>query len=663
MAASAGFQRTSVLRKQIAEGQDAFTSADKEHRDALFQARSRDEALKVLEALPAEPPVTAENLKPTLEGILKGETVKKEGRVNVPGLKLLLKKIEEGKDATPDSLREEVAAEVAAHTDEIARLAAEVDKQKRALDALIAEYKGYQDLVPRGAVPVLAKALGEKAEQVRVADFRRKEEETFLAPFEKDRRGATPRQIEQDLVDLRKKLEAFPEGPIADVAKCTARDQLKSHVENLQAEVDHIAHKAKCHRCPPESPAKGIERDAAAKKLIFDKIKELEEYASGARKPGNEAEFADQQLALALHSMMNDADENGKVSGKMLGVLVCKTPSGEPVLLYGYSGTLGPNSRIAEREKFFIDLQIDPAGKLEANRLKQADAQAKIDLAAAELERTAAAKEVSDARRRRAALEQTEKKLRQLLAPPKKKAPPKKSGAAVAESKPEPAEPEPPIDKGAIESALQENAEKMKVEEELIAAAEEKLNASVEAKRLQVAKQDKLALEAHAKRLADEKRKQEAELAVPPELKDNEAAAREHVEKKKAEAAKKQEDLKVQLAEAETKIKAASKLDDQLESSTGSRWVRSIPEDGKLVSAGGDTVSLALLNTDHFDTPHGVCSAPKMIQTARAQKLEIVSMAEAWFGHGPNQHRELVASCNTCMKNIGFQCCEVKKHA
>jgi hypothetical protein len=57
------------------------------------------------------------------------------------------------------------------------------------------------------------------------------------------------------------------------------------------------------------------------------------------------------------------------------------------------------------------------------------------------------------------------------------------------------------------------------------------------------------------------------------------------------------------------------------------------------------------------EKPHAVCAAPKLLQQARAEGLEPVAMAEAWYGGGTNKHGELVASCSTCMKNIGFQLC------
>jgi hypothetical protein len=665
MAARVGFEPTALLRKQIAEGQNGFDAKEKERRDAEFDARGRNEALAVLGSLPQEPPVTAKNLPEHLKSALENERKKdRDARANMAGLNVLLKKLEGREDVSAEQLQIEIAEEAENHRNDVSNLAEKAAELKAALDKLIKEYKGFQDLVPRGPLPVLTKPLQENAEKKRVADFREREELDFLGGFETDRTASTPRLIEQDLLVLRAKLKQFPEGPLEDVIKCEARDQLKKFVEDLQAEVDKAAHKAKCHKCGSASEEKGLVRSPDAKDLIFAKVKELEELAKGAKEARSAGEKIDQGLGTALESMRNEVDENGKTAGKMLGVLVCKDGDGKTVLLYGYSGTLGANSRIAERKYFLINLQIDPAGKLKDNKVQQAGAQIVIDKANEALEKTPEFTELEAARARLAELEREKKEINLKLNPPKKKpaAKGKKGDTEVTKAEAEPTEA--PIDKEALQSALELNAQKIEKEEIVAAKAEEKMNATVEAKRLQKAKQDKQQLEAYAKRLAEQKKLQDEKLKPPKELEPESERARadEYVRAKQEEAGKEQEDLKRQLEEAKKKVVEASKLDDELENSTASHWVRSIPEDGFLVGAGGDIVSLEALNKDHFDTPHGVCSAPKMIQAARAMGLKIVSMAEAWYGGGPNPHGELVASCNTCMKNIGFQFCEVKSH-
>ena len=117
--------------------------------------------------------------------------------------------------------------------------------------------------------------------------------------------------------------------------------------------------------------------------------------------------------------------------------------------------------------------------------------------------------------------------------------------------------------------------------------------------------------------------------------------------------------LREKLVAARAEVLLASARDTAAEMATGGNWVRALPANGELRSASGDTVSLTGLNIGNTDTPHGVCSAPKMIQAARSLGYTVVGMAEAWYGGSPNTHGELVASCKTCMKNIGFQLCGV----
>jgi hypothetical protein len=99
-----------------------------------------------------------------------------------------------------------------------------------------------------------------------------------------------------------------------------------------------------------------------------------------------------------------------------------------------------------------------------------------------------------------------------------------------------------------------------------------------------------------------------------------------------------------------------------LEGAETAGWSPAIPLDGdgaSLRSIGGKVVGLDTLNTpQHKGTPHGVCSAPKLIQQALADGFTPTEMAEMWYGDGAtNTHGEFVVSCSTCMGNIGFQLC------
>jgi len=647
--ATAGFVPTKDLRKQIDDLTAAHQAKVKAANDAKYDAKGRNEAVAVLETWPAETPVSTAALAEKL----KAEKAKETGRENMAGLNSLLKRVEKG-DAGAEDLKKQIAAEIVEHADKAGELEAEAAELKKELDKLTAAYKGYQDLVTRGEVPKLAVPQIGKAEEQRVAHFRKQEELDFLAPFEKDRTGAAPRLVEQDLAKLRAMLQNIPEPPPEQVARCAAKKALKEFVEKLQEDVDHVAHVAQCHKCKaldPKTPNKGVDRTSRAKELINAKVQELQELADGKKPPADTPEGrADKALADALKRMQNETDENGKTAGKMLGVLVCEDKDGKEVLIYGYSGTLGVSSRMAEKEKFETEIQIDPAGKLVENGVKQSAADLEIGLKDADLKKTPEWKKADADRKTLTEKEARKKEIDGLLNPKR--------------SSKEPALTE--IEKKKLETELAETTKAIEDTKAALTDAQAAAAATVEGRRLKKAKDDKLELERYAKRLADEKKKQDDKLKLPEALKDKPEEAAAYVEAQKEKAAAEQEALKKKLEEVKAKVAQASLDDSKLEDSTAAQWVRSLDEKGDLESLGGDSVSLPALNKDHFDTPHGVCSAPKMVQSAlaraNAEGLKIKGMAEAWFGGGPNTHGELVASCNTCMKNIGFQFCEVADH-
>ena len=114
------------------------------------------------------------------------------------------------------------------------------------------------------------------------------------------------------------------------------------------------------------------------------------------------------------------------------------------------------------------------------------------------------------------------------------------------------------------------------------------------------------------------------------------------------------------LKKAEELRDSAGKGDALKEEFVRKYWSDPIPQTGPdaiLRSASGAVESIEKLNHGNTKTPHGVCAAPKMIQQAHQKGLVPIGMAEAWFGGGDNAHGEFVASCDTCMKNVGFQLC------
>ncbi len=525
-----GLKTTQELRKQIAAADEKAKAAEKARKDEEYALNSSKKALDVLAKVPDETAKDPAQLAEHIKNQIAVEKLKPKGTsADLPGLYQLQKTMGE-RAVTGAELGQELESKRDAAEAKLDEATTAAAKEKKALEDLQAEYKAYTDLVP---------------------------EKELTKLFEKDRSGSTPRLIEQELATLREKLKSFPPQPVTATAPCPARQALTKFVNKLEEEVDKLAHRAKCHLCGKEN---GTDRTEEAKQLINAKVAKLEELGKRANDTGlSPAEKTDYALAKALESMRTAEDENGKTAGKMLGVLICKTPSGEIVHLYGYSGTLGANSRIAEAEVAKIQHQLDIPGKIQAKEEEIKASKAAI---------LAAQKRVEDA---------TE-------------------------------------------------------------AAKGKDQKSTEAKALG------------------------AEKAALGQLRQKDEKLGKELEALEATRPKNLDQLGKDLAQAKEKAAEASRLDSAVEDSTAGNWVRSLPPDGVLKSASGDTVSLEALNKDHTGTPHGVCSAPKMIQEARSKGYEILGMAEAWYGGDPNPHGELVASCTTCMKNIGFQFCDKAKH-
>jgi hypothetical protein len=449
---------------------------------------------------------------------------------------------------------------------------------------------------------------------------------------------------------------------------------LEKFVADLEKVVDAGAHKAVCTICAdvrgpdtpintkPKLPEQGIDRGDRAKKLIKDKVKRLEELAMLDEAPkGEESDFL---LAKALE-LLRVKDATGKTGGKMLGVVICRDKkTGEEVLLWGYSGTLNsfarqPDSKIAKTEQ---DLKKGNQELLDADKdaeAKDKELTAAKEQLAAKLNETpkdkirakevlieARQKDITEAEQKLAdlgpGLEEQAKLAQQekvALGEPEKQDLPKKGKQDV----PKKLGPE------------QEKLEKLKKEAAQLAIKKNALAKVIEGFRADIAtitekKELKEDIEAKAKLgkrvedLSGEKDKADKTLAAL-----NESWPKE---KRKLEA---------ELEQAKGASAKGEELDKVREDATKGKWVRPIGN-GQLKSAGGETISLESFDRkkEPNDTPHGVCSAPKMIQHAMSDpNLEMVSMAEAWYGGGEtNTHGELVVSCKTCMNNIGFQFCK-----
>lgn len=516
MTAREGFKNTVALRNGI----EADVVARRDRRDATAELNGKTAGRALLDSVPdaaAADPVM-------LRAYIDQQILADEDKARKLGWQALQKHVgARGLDraALADELDEQLPLlkERLAEIDEDTKLkiAAAVEYKK--------QYKAYTDLVP---------------------------EKELKARFEKDRALAGPRAIEQDLALLKEKLAAFPPQPLGPVVPCPARAALETFVHELEQEVDAIAHRAKCHRCNTEN---GVQRTDAAKALVLAKVLQLEALASTDAPGATAAEQADFALAKSLDVTRKTRGEDGKLGGKMLGVLVCKDDADNTVLLYGYSGTLSSNTRAAEEKIAAIRAKMTIPAKIDAKALEVTQKSSELSTQAALVERT------------------------KLAAAGK--------GADAPEAK----------------RLVKDEKAHTRLSEEL--AALTKAHTELEASR--------------------------------PDL----------------------DVLRVQLEEAEAELPAASGRDDTIETATGAAWARPIPADGNLISVGGASQSLAGLPIGPEEKPHGVCSAPKMIQQAKGRGLTIVGMAEAWYGEGTNTHGELVASCSTCMKNIGFQLCEV----
>jgi hypothetical protein len=546
------------------------------------------------------------------------------------------------------------------------------------------------------------KAEGLNPEQTKKLEAGKRSD--FYKYFEADLSEKTARELEQRLAELHSKIRnAFPNQEVKDIVKCPIGRELVEYADRLEAEIHDKAHRAPCHLCAEEEreTVNGVRRDGKAINLILKKVKELEELAD---KPGKSA---DHQLARALDILRKNKDEKDQTGGKMLGVLVCRNKkTGEEVLIYGYSGTLPPQSHVvgakviplkrlwkaeekvirvgeelAEEEKKLLEMTkvfkepYDLAAKESEELLKKAKDRVKEDRESAKERANLESKawrEKADARRK---LRVDDAKLVYARA----------TEGVTDEQTVREAQRRYELEFGDAEEEYKRTLQKsFDTQQENMAEFEKKLQ--------DYEKQEE---QEHQKRLANLRKQykiqdleavQKRKEVLEKELKDWKAVAAERQEKYQDTEA-----LRKLVEEGKAALSEANKQDTATEESTweegdGSviKWVRSLskekkkgdssepvvllkkptgpqPYDGLLWSKSGDAVSLEALNKGHDGTPHGVCSAPKMIQMAYQLDLEIVSMAEAWFGGGTNTHGELVASCNTCMKNIGFQLCE-RKH-
>lgn len=90
------------------------------------------------------------------------------------------------------------------------------------------------------------------------------------------------------------------------------------------------------------------------------------------------------------------------------------------------------------------------------------------------------------------------------------------------------------------------------------------------------------------------------------------------------------------------------------------KWSPAIVNKDKPVLKTADGVEVPLTALPSPKKPHGACAAPKMIQEAYAKGLKPVAIAEAWYGKASKlqSHGDLVASCDTCCKNLDIQLCD-----
>lgn len=516
-----------------------------------------------------------------------------------------------------------------------------LEEEKRTLARAEAAKQAYIDAVP-----------GNKKGQA---------DEAFYESFEKDISHKKARDLEMELANLRAKLkDKFPDVPVETVARCTVREQLETHISALEKEIDTRAHKAKCHKCQKEN---AVERSEAAKKLILAKVAELVDLA------GKEGDTPDHKLARALKKIAETKDEDGATGGKMLGVLICEDGEKKPVLIWAYSGTLNPNSRGTGAELERLKRLLDAPADLHKNERDLLGTQEELvklqkDVGAYDT----AVKEI-DLR-----VKKTNEKLQEHFDQEKKKivdqhdAIRKEAGErqkrALDDAKEKYESAAAKKDSGfeaakanyseALRKASTEYQEVTNESQEGQRVSVEKLQSEVKARQEGVRRDGDRDKEAAAEKFHMDT-VQELEKKKSQLLRDK-AELERRVKERETQFGEDTAKLKDAIAKAGEETEAASRLDTQVENGTAPIWERSIEKE--LKSKSKDSELLADLNHEHEGTPHGVCSAPKMIQAAYGKNLKVISMAEAWYGGGTNTHGELVASCNTCVKNIGFQLCE-----
>ncbi|HEY2015923.1 MAG TPA: hypothetical protein VGH38_20610 [Bryobacteraceae bacterium] len=655
---------------------------DKRIKDALAESKQKLGGLYVLQKLLEQQPWIEDprpQLKDNVSAAIKDRDAASEKITQCEERIASLKREHEEKYEQIDP---EAAAKLAA-----AKLKEEEEaKAKEAAKEQI----GTQAQKSKKATP--EKKVVESAESLRKAEEARKKAEAskradFYKFVEADLSDRTARDLEQRLAELRSKIRAaFPNTPVETISKCPVGKELLDHVARLEEEVDHIAHKAPCHKCQTPNM---VDRTKEAKELMLAKVAELK------RLEQEDGDTADHRLAKALKSLEDNVDENGKNAGKMLGVLICEDGDGNTVYIYGYSGTLPPQWRIANAKLTNLtrlrdaNAQLGEAtrklsevnGKIAENKKLQEGREAAVK--ASEAEQAKADKAADEALKAAKEEANTKQAAARALADEQReqavKAAQQKYFEAAADGS----------NRDAVESAKKaytaaHEAADNQFRETLTAAAAkqrdaiDQANQACDTAKAEAKRQHETNVDVMAK---NELIKESQELDKQQRALDKERGEWDTRAKKAAEDYPDRAKLDHEIEEAQKEVAAASKQDAALEASTEEKsdgkvikWARSLsdesteppksdgpePFDGKLWSKSRDAVTLEAMNKDHDGTPHGVCSAPKMIQTAHRKGLKIVAMAEAWYGGQPNDHGELVASCNTCMKNIGFQLCDNK---
>jgi len=679
LAAEQDAQEEEAIKKEkeaVASAKEQIDADDKRIKDELAQSKQKLGGLYVLQKLLEQQPWLEEPVRQLTDNVAASVKDKDAAHEKVAQCEERLANLKREHEQKYEQIDPDAAAKLAAaklKEEEEAR-AKEAAKEQSGKDA----QKGKKAAPEKK--PVENVEARKKAEASKRAEFYK-----FL---ETDLSDRTARDLEQRLAELRSKIHAaFPNQPVETISKCPVGRELLDHLARLEEEVDHIAHKAPCHKChTPNS----VDRTEEAKRLMLAKVAELK------RLEQEDGDTADHRLAKALKSLEENVDENGKNAGKMLGVLICQDADGNTVYIYGYSGTLPPLWRIANAKLTSLTRLRDAPKQLGEVTQKLGEVNEKVKENKRLQEACEAAVMESETNQAEAA-----KKADQDLKGAKEEANTKQADARrVAEEQRESAvkAAQQKYFQAAGDGKNREAAESAK--KEYAAAYEAADNRFRETVTAALAKQRdaiERANDACEAAKAEAKRQHENSkdvLAKNDLIKESQELDKQQktLEKERGEwdarATKAAQDypdrtnLDRDIEKAQKEVDEASKLDAALEASTEEKsdgkvikWARSLsdesikppksdkpePFDRKLWSKSGDAVTLAAMNEDHEGTPHGVCSAPKMIQTAHRKGLKIVAMAEAWYGGQPNDHGELVASCNTCMQNIGFQLCD-KKH-